>query len=306
MTRRTAAGVLAASLALTSLAACGGNDAQPERAARPSTSAPAPTTTSSARASTTVPATTTTVVEPSVAVAPASPQEAAAAIARAESAIADPATAGEALAAAAQLQQVAYRAVAAHPEWDAAVEAGLAARWRPAMRANVEAGRELRALTKPRDSLPPWHIVAPAPADQLLSYYREAERAFGVPWVFLASINLVETRMGRIRGDSSAGAKGPMQFMPATWAAYGGGGDIESDRDAILAAARHLKANGAPADMHNALFRYNHSERYVRAVTLYAQRMLADPRAYAAYWHWHVYYRLTSGDVLLPVGWHRD
>jgi membrane-bound lytic murein transglycosylase B len=119
----------------------------------------------------------------------------------------------------------------------------------------------------------------------------------------LAAIHLVETRMGRIRGDSTAGARGPMQFLPSTWAAYGNGGDIESNHDAIFTAARYLQANGAPADMAKAIWNYNHSDRYVQAVTRYAQRMLADPAAYAAYWHWDVYYRLASGDVLLPVGW---
>jgi membrane-bound lytic murein transglycosylase B len=169
--------------------------------------------------------------------------------------------------------------------------------------ANVGAGRELGALTKPRTSLPPWHIVAPAPAEELLAHYREAERMFGVPWTYLAAIHLVETRMGRIRGPSSAGAQGPMQFLPSTWAAYGGGGDINSNRDAILAAGRYLHANGAPAAMDNALFHYNHSPHYVRAITAYATQMAADSRAFFAYYHWQVYYRLTTGDMLLPVGW---
>jgi membrane-bound lytic murein transglycosylase B len=111
-----------------------------------------------------------------------------------------------------------------------------------------------------------------------------------VPWQYLAAIHLVESRMGRIRGESSAGAQGPMQFLPSTWAVYGGGGDINSYHDAILAAARYLRANGAPADMDNALFRYNPSSRYVRAVSAYAGQMKADERAYLGYYHWQVYY----------------
>jgi energy-coupling factor transporter ATP-binding protein EcfA2 len=212
-------------------------------------------------------------------------------------------TARDELALAARRQQVAYRAIAAHPEWDADVHARVPQRLQAALDANVDAARQLRALTKPRPALPPWHIVAPAPRDELLADYHEADRATGVPWAYLAAIHLVETRMGRIRGDSTAGARGPMQFLPSTWAAYGDGGDIESNRDAIFTAARYLKANGAPADMAKAIWNYNHSDRYVRAVTRYAERMLADPAAYAAYWHWDVYYRLASGDVLLPVGW---
>ena len=124
-----------------------------------------------------------------------------------------------------------------------------------------------------------------------------------MPWPYLAAIHLTETRMGRIRGTSTAGAQGPMQFLPATWRQYGEGGDIDDDRDAILAAARLLVRNGAPADMANALFNYNRSQRYVRAVTAYAGLMLADEGAYRGYYHWDVYYRMVDGDRLLPVGY---
>ena len=84
----------------------------------------------------------------------------------------------------------------------------------------------------------------------------------------LPGIHLVETRMGRIRGASTAGALEPMQFIPSTLAVYGGG-DINDLRDAILAAARLLRANGAPRDMADALWHYNPSDDYVRAVTEY-------------------------------------
>ena len=59
----------------------------------------------------------------------------------------------------------------------------------------------------------------------------------GVPWTVLAAINLVETRMGRIVVPGSAAAQGPMQFLPATWARYGGGGDVDNPHDATAAAA---------------------------------------------------------------------
>jgi membrane-bound lytic murein transglycosylase B len=108
--------------------------------------------------------------------------------------------------------------------------------------------------------------------------------------------------MGRIRGTSEAGAKGPMQFLQATWDAYGEG-DINDPHDAIMAAARYLQRNGAPGDMAKALWNYNHSDRYVRAVTLYAQQMEADPRAYLTYHAWQVYYIMTRGDVLLEEGY---
>ena len=51
-------------------------------------------------------------------------------------------------------------------------------------------------------------------------------------WEVLAAIMLVETRMGRIHSRSSAGAQGPMQFLPATWEAYGLGGDVHDAHDA--------------------------------------------------------------------------
>jgi len=93
-----------------------------------------------------------------------------------------------------------------------------------------------------------------------------------------------------------------MQFMPATWAAYGEG-DINDYRDAIRAAARYLRASGAPADMVTALYRYNPSARYVRAVMAYAELMRVDPNAYRGYYHWQVYYLTRDGDVRLPVGY---
>jgi membrane-bound lytic murein transglycosylase B len=144
--------------------------------------------------------------------------------------------------------------------------------------------------------------VSPPPVEVLRSYYAEAEAASGVPWAYLASIHLVETRLGRIRGTSSAGAQGPMQFIPETWARYGQG-DINDNRDAILAAARLLQANGGPADMSRALFRYNNSNRYVEAVESYAQLMLSDERAFLGYYGWQVYSATTDGTFLLPEGY---
>ena len=122
------------------------------------------------------------------------------------------------------------------------------------------------------DTLPAWRIVAPAPAEDLLRYYKRGERAFGIGWEYLAAINLVETGMGRIRGTSVAGAQGPMQFLPTTWARWGRG-DIQDPADSIMAAARYLAHDGGarPARLDDALFRYNNDTRYVRGVTLLAQ-----------------------------------
>jgi hypothetical protein len=223
----------------------------------------------------------------------------------AERTVRDRGVTGAELAWTGHLQQRIYRAIAARPELREAFLAAVPAEIRVTITANLDATSELRATVVPGPDLPTaWRIVEPAPLDDLARFYREAETEFGVPWSYLASIHLVETRMGRIRGTSVAGAQGPMQFMPGTWAAYGEG-DVNSDRDAIRAAARYLKANGAPANMPNALFRYNNSQRYVRAVTAYAEVMRAEPDAYRGYYNWQVYYLTTKGDILLPVGYGR-
>jgi membrane-bound lytic murein transglycosylase B len=154
-----------------------------------------------------------------------------------------------------------------------------------------------------RDTLPAWRIVPPAPAGELLDYYREAEAATGVGWNYLAAINLIETRFGSIAGDSTAGAQGPMQFLPSTFAGYGEGGDIRSPRDSIMAAGRYLAANGFAGDPGHAIYRYNHADEYVRAVSQYAAVLAADPAAFAGYYNWDVYYVTTAGDVLLPIGY---
>ena len=217
----------------------------------------------------------------------------------AETAIRDPATPAGRLPALGRTQQQAYRILVRHPRLLPEVLAQLPPRLRPVVEANVVAGSELRKLNGPAGRLPRWRIVAPAPAGRLLGAYRAAQAKLAVPWEYLAAVHLVETRMGRIRGTSSAGAQGPMQFLPATWKRYGHGGDIHATGDAILAAARLLRANGAPDDMAAALYAYNPSRRYVRAVSAYASQLRTDQRAFLGYYHWQVFY----GDTLLPEGY---
>jgi hypothetical protein len=205
-------------------------------------------------------------------------------------------------------QQLAYRAVNRHPEWHAAlleqvdpVASGplsfhLAARQALADHA---AGRP---PSDPPTTLPAWTIVEPLPIDELRGYYDEAETATGVPWQYLAAIHFQETRMGRVVGVSSAGAVGPMQFLPSTWARCCEG-DPTVARDAILGTARYLVENGAPGDMQAALYGYNPNSGYVGAVTAYAQNMIADERAYLGYYGWEVFYGTSEGTVRLPVGY---
>jgi membrane-bound lytic murein transglycosylase B len=201
-------------------------------------------------------------------------------------------------------QQLAYRQLSNHPDWVDATMAALPADVRLWAERNVAASTGLSAITPAESQLPDWTIIAPPPAETLRGYYNEAEQDFGIPWAYLAAIHFLETRLGRIHGNSSAGAQGPMQFIPSTWAAYGNGGDVNDNHDAILAAGRYLKAAGGPANMDKAIYAYNHDDGYVAAVKAYASNMLEDARAYDGYYHWQVYYRTVDGTFLLPEGWH--
>jgi soluble lytic murein transglycosylase-like protein len=115
------------------------------------------------------------------------------------------------------------------------------------------------------------------PLADLVGFYDEAERRFAIGTPYLAAIHLVETKFGRVVSNSVAGAQGPMQFIPSTWKIYGHGGDIRDPHDAILAAARLLRANGAPRRYGPALRAYNPSGLYVQAVTQYARLIDRDP-----------------------------
>jgi membrane-bound lytic murein transglycosylase B len=138
-------------------------------------------------------------------------------------------------------------------------------------------------------------VARAAPAAELRRHYAEAQRRFGTHWSILASINFVESAFGRVRSASEAGARGPMQFLPATWSAYGMGGDIDKPRDAILAAANYLRQAGAPKHLNRALFAYNHSMSYVRAIRRFASRMRIDRRAFLTYYAWQVFVRTPTG-----------
>ncbi|QUR69628.1 lytic transglycosylase domain-containing protein [Mycobacterium spongiae] len=222
-----------------------------------------------------------------------------------EQALRNPSSSGAVLLAAARRQQVAYRAIGRHPEWDSIVRPRIPQPLRETYDRNVSARRHLTALSKAdvQDTLPAWRIVPPTRGDALLGYYRKAEAATGVGWNYLAAINMVETGFGRIAGVSTAGAQGPMQFLPSTFAEYGAGGDIRSPHDAIMAAGRYLAANGFANDHDHAIFRYNNSSHYVAAVNDYAAVMASDPAALAGYYRWDIYYLTSSGDVLLPTGY---
>ena len=224
----------------------------------------------------------------------------------AERACRDPASSPQTLDAAAHLQQLGYRKLGRQPELDGMILAKAGPDVHDAIAANLDARHELAAIGGPslRDTLPAWRIVAPASSAELLAHYQEAEATFGVAWNYLAAINLVESTMGRIQGLSSAGAQGPMQFIQATWDAFGAGGDIYSPHDSILGAARYLAHNGfAEGNIDGALFNYNHSNHYVNAIKDIAGVLAANPRAFEGYYRWEVFYATALGDVHLPVGY---
>jgi hypothetical protein len=110
-----------------------------------------------------------------------------------------------------------------------------------------------------------------------LALYQEAAASFGVPVGILAGIGKVECNHGR--GDcyhpNQAGAEGPMQFLPATFAAYSwasGTADPSpyDPRDAIFAAAAKLANGGVGQDPATAIYSYNHAHWYVALVTAWA------------------------------------
>ena len=128
----------------------------------------------------------------------------------------------------------------------------------------------------------------------LIPMYQRAATAYGLgpqgPAV-LAGINEIETAFGTNTNVSSAGALGWMQFMPATWGAYGvdangdGVADPYNPEDAIFAAANYLSASGMPADTYGAIFAYNHADWYVSEVLANAAchaAAVGDPSFFAA------------------------
>jgi soluble lytic murein transglycosylase-like protein len=102
----------------------------------------------------------------------------------------------------------------------------------------------------------------------------------GLPAAVLVAIAQVESRLGLLTSTSPAGAEGPMQFLPATWAHYGADGDgdgtadVMNPVDAVHGAARLLCANGGadPDRLASAVWNYNHSDAYVGHVLRQSQQ----------------------------------
>ena len=204
--------------------------------------------------------------------------------------------------------QLLLRELAGRPELDEEVLAGLDPAARPAVERIVRARQFLQARSEsrppqpPPDELPAWTIAEPEPIETLLGHYAEAEQLTGVGWNWLAAIHLQETRMGRIQGVSSAGAVGPMQFLPTTWATCCTG-DPTVTRDAIIGAATYLAQSGGPDDMAAALYQYNPNDGYVAVVTAYAESLRDEPELYSGYHAFQVFFGSSAGTVRLPIGY---
>lgn len=128
-------------------------------------------------------------------------------------------------------------------------------------------------------------VQAQVPPAVYFALYRAAAGTCpGMPWTLLAAVGQVESGHGRNNGPSSAGAVGPMQFMPRTFAMYAVDGDHDgvaspwSPADAVFTAARYLCVNGAgsPSTVRQALFAYNRATWYVDLVLAVQAQLVAD------------------------------
>jgi membrane-bound lytic murein transglycosylase B len=173
-----------------------------------------------------------------------------------------------------------------------AKDAAAVAKLAPGERDDLDVRRDLNKLSAESPRQVGGVRVGPARrSSKLFSFYREAQRRFGVRWELLAAINFVESDFGRARTTAKADAQGLMQFEPATWRAYGLGGDVYNEHDAILAAANLLAANGGRTNERAALRHYNRSPLYWDAVLHLAHRMATVSTAYREYYAWKLYLR---------------
>ena len=206
-------------------------------------------------------------------------------------------------------EQVLIRSIMRNPDWIEPFLAALPDDLRPFGELHIEARSQLSMLHAgwtPTDNIPAWTIIEPEPLDQLVSHYQSASEQTGIDWPILAGINLVETGMGRIDGVSSAGAQGPMQFLPTTWPEVSQGGDVTDPEDAIHGAARYLVQRGGLDDIRAGLWGYNNSDYYGNAVLAYAEMIRLDERSLRGFYNWEIYVGSAEGTLWLPVGFSLD
>jgi hypothetical protein len=144
---------------------------------------------------------------------------------------------------------------------------------------------DLRGRRLPGSNVQPAHITS------YLQLFQASAAKYcpAMSWTILAAIGQIESADGQNNGPSSAGALGPMQFLPSTWAEWGIDGfgpaglpDIMNPFDAVPSAARMLCADGASSGtadgLRRAIFAYNHADWYVNEVLALAARYAAEYR----------------------------
>jgi hypothetical protein len=142
------------------------------------------------------------------------------------------------------------------------------------------AGSGAKLITlRPQQAPPPVttsHVPSGKPTTYIQLFQESAAQYCpGLPWTVLAAIGQIESGWRSNPGVSSAGALGPMQFLPSTWAEWGitafgepSPPNIMDPFDAVPAAARYLCAAGGAtaAGLPAAIFAYNHADWYVTEV----------------------------------------
>jgi Transglycosylase SLT domain len=138
--------------------------------------------------------------------------------------------------------------------------------------------------------LPVAHVASGQLPSSYLQLFKASAADYcpGLSWTVLAAIGQIESADGTNNGPSKAGALGPMQFLPSTWAVWGidafgqtGRPDIMNPYDAVASAARMLCADGATAGgsgLRDSVFDYNHADWYVNEVLALAAEYAADYR----------------------------
>ena len=296
------------------VAACSQED---DVSAAPATAASASSSTSSSTAASTT--TTTTPPAPStiaevverafngrpVPETPASAEEAAAMFISVQDGLRAPGSTQADWADLGHAEQLIVRTMLRRPEWSDTFFAALPDDYARIAELHLTARTELGLLhsgAPASERVPAWRIIDPEPMDVLVEHYQRASEETGIEWEVLAGINLIETVMGRIDGVSSAGALGPMQFLPTTWPEVSQGGDVLDPADAIPGAARYLVQRGGLDDIRAGLWGYNNSDNYGNAVLAYAELLRFDERALRGFYNWEVYVGSAEGTLWLPVG----
>lgn len=142
------------------------------------------------------------------------------------------------------------------------------------------------SVNLPASAVPSQLALNSIPPRYLNLYLQASSECPALPWQVLAGIGKVETDHGQSNlpgvasGANFAGAEGPMQFEPATFASFETGPDLPlspyDPADAIDTTAQMLCADGASSGtltgIKSAIFAYNHANWYVNEVLAWASR----------------------------------